>query len=225
MVLMFYSNQMQAETNVIESAKAAGDVSLSADPTTPFWQNAPRVSIGWDMDGKPVPEDKTEVRSRWTSDSLYLLYICHYQQLYLKPNPDPVNETMQLWKWDVAEAFIGSDFSHINRYKEFEISPQGEWIDLDIDRGNKENTRPWEWQSGFTVKARIDPANKVWYGEMRIPFKSLSAIPPVPGQIFRINLFRAQGPPPDQKLIAWQPTHQSTFHVPEAFGELHLVAK
>ena len=35
--------------------------------------------------------------------------------------------------------------------------------------------------------------------------------------------FRSQGAPPNRKAIAWQPTHQPTFHVPEAFGVLKLV--
>jgi hypothetical protein len=28
--------------------------------------------------------------------------------------------------------------------------------------------------------------------------------------------------PPQRKMIAWQPTHSSTYHVPEAFGALKL---
>ena len=42
-------------------------------------------------------------------------------------------ETNELWNWDVAEVFIGSDFKNIRRYKEFEVSPQAEWVDLDIN--------------------------------------------------------------------------------------------
>ena len=42
--------------------------------------------------------------------------------------------------------FIGSDFDHIKRYKEFEVSPQNEWVDLDIGL----------WNSGFEHSARID---------------------------------------------------------------------
>ena len=42
-------------------------------------------------------------------------------------------ETNELWNWDVAEVFIGSDFKNIRRYKEFEVSPQAEWVDLDVN--------------------------------------------------------------------------------------------
>ena len=61
---------------------------------------------------------------------LYLLFVNYYQSLNLKPNPVTDADTPQLWNWDVSEAFIGSDFSNIKRYKEFQVSPQGEWIDL-----------------------------------------------------------------------------------------------
>ena len=42
-------------------------------------------------------------------------------------------ETNELWNWDVAEVFIGSDFKNIRRYREFEVSPQAEWVDLDLN--------------------------------------------------------------------------------------------
>lgn len=59
--------------------------------------------------------------------------MCPYEELNLKPNPDTSTETNELWNLDMAEAFIGADFNDIRRYKEFEIFPQGEWIDLTID--------------------------------------------------------------------------------------------
>ena len=84
---------------------------------------------GDDPMGAPVPHHATEIRSRWTRDNLYLLFICHFDKLYLKPNPVINNETNHLWEWDVAEAFIGSDMANIYRYKEFEIRPAANgWI-------------------------------------------------------------------------------------------------
>jgi hypothetical protein len=55
----------------------------------------------------------------------------HYEELYLHPNPSATTETNKLWEWDVAEVFIGSDFKNIRQYKELQVSPQGEWVDLD----------------------------------------------------------------------------------------------
>jgi hypothetical protein len=172
--------------------------------------------------GEATPGHRTELRSRWTDKNLYLLFICHYEQLYPKPNPSTTTETNRLWDYDVAEAFIGSNFQDIKRYAEFQVSPHGEWVDLDIDRNPDPPNHNWLWNSGFEVKARINEKEKVWYGEMRIPMDKIDKRTPRVGQDLRINFFRFQGPPPDRKRIAWQPTHADNYHVPEAFGLLRL---
>jgi hypothetical protein len=206
-----------------KSLYAVHDVPLNTDPDSSFWRAAMPIYMDVDINGKPLPRYRTEVRSRWTKDSLYLLYACPYEELYLKPGPDTVAETNELWKWDVAELFIGSDFHNIRRYKEFEVSPQGEWIDLDIDLALPRHELGWTWNSGFHVAARIDPKIKVWYGAMRIPFAAIDRRPPTDGNVFRTNLFRSQGPPQRQFSIAWKAPMSTTFHTPERFGRLVLV--
>ena len=208
--------------STLTAVEATHDIPLTTDPSSPFWTQAQPVFITGDTFGNPIPSHRTEVRSRWTRDSLYLLFISPYEELNLKPSPDTTTETNQLWNWDVAEAFIGSDFRNIRRYKEFEISPQGEWVDLNIDLDKKGDHDAWKWNSGLQVSARIDSAHKVWYGAMRIPFSSLSPQSPAPGQSFRINLFRCQGPTATRHYLSWQPSMSKTFHIPERFGTLVL---
>jgi Carbohydrate family 9 binding domain-like len=206
-----------------KSVYAAHDVALETDPRSAFWQGAAPVYAEVDSQGKLVPNFRTEVRSRWTKENLYLLYVCPYEELYLKPTPNTVAETNELWNWDVAELFIGSNFKDIRRYKEFEVSPQGEWIDLDINLALPHHEVGWTWNSGFKVAARIDRKAKIWYAVMRIPFASIDEHAPVAGNIFRANLFRSQGPPDRQHAIAWKAPMSNTFHTPERFGQLELV--
>lgn len=206
-----------------KSVYAARNVSLDTNPKSAFWRGALPVYADTDNYGTPVPNHRTEVRSRWTKENLYLLYICPYEELHLKPAPDPVHETYELWNWDVAELFIGSDFQNIRRYKEFEVSPQAEWIDLDIDLAQPHHEVGWVWNSGFQVAARIDRKAKIWYGAMRIPLAALDQRTPAAGNTYRANLFRSQGPPGRNKSIAWQPPMTDTFHTPERFGQLELV--
>jgi hypothetical protein len=213
-----------AAPGVAVSLHSGTDFPLTADPDAPQWKSAPSVFAGQDSHGKPVAGHRTEIRSRWTGKNLYLLFVCPYEELYLKPNPTSTAETNRLWNWDVAELFIGDDFQNIQRYKEFEISPQGEWVDLDIDRKHPLPEGGWLWNSAFQSKARIDRNAKIWYGEMQIPWSSISSNPPKAGQEFRVNFYRMQGPPPDRKKIAWQPTNSDSFHVPEAFSILRLEA-
>jgi len=208
---------------VFECTFAKQDAPLQLDPASQFWSAAHPVYMEKDPFGKADPRYRTEVRSRWTKHNLYFLFTCPYEQLHLKPDPNTRQETNQLWNWDVAEVFVGSDFVDIQRYKEFEISPQGEWIDLDINLHDPHHEAGWTWNSGFETAARIDRQNRVWYGAMRIPFAAIDARPPAPGNTLRLNLFRGQGPPEHLHEITWQPTMSKTFHVPEHFGLIKLV--
>jgi hypothetical protein len=214
-----------AATDVATSTKAADDMVLNTNPASLFWSQATPTFAEKDKNGSVLPGYRTEIRSRWTSKYLYFLFTCPYEELFLKPKPATRTETNQLWNWDVAEVFLGSDFSNIKRYKEFEMSPQGEWIDLDIDLNKPHHEDGWTWNSGFKVAARIDKTSKIWYGAMRIPWPALSVAPPSTGKTFRVNFFRGQGPKTNHKDIAWQPTRSETFHVPERFGSLQLVDK
>jgi hypothetical protein len=207
---------------IIVSHRAATDFTLTADPDASGWAGVSGIFMENGPKEEPVPGHRTEVRSRWTKNNVYFLFICPYQELRLHLNPSQTKETNQLWDWDVAEVFVGTNFDNIRRYKEFEMSPQGEWVDLDIDKSKPHIEDGWLWNSGFEVRARIDEANKVWYGEMRIPIKSIDKRPAAAGIEMRINFYRCQGADPRRKYLAWQPTHAATFHVPEAFGRMRL---
>ena len=148
-----------------------------------------------------------------------------FVEMNLKENPATTEETNKLWMWDVAEVFIGSDFEHIWQYKELQVSPQGEWVDLDIDRKKPLPEGGWKWNSGFQVKARLDKENKIWYGEMEIPLKAIDPRPAKDGIEMRVNFFRIQGAGQNKKYVVWQQTGVLNNHVPEAFGRIRLVKK
>src|SRR5262249_7161189 len=145
-----------------------------------------------------------------------------YEKLHLKPDPVTNAETDQLWNWDVAEVFIGSDFQHIRRYKEFEGSPQGEWVDLDIDRDFVQADHGVKWNSGLTAKTRVDEKKKRGYADKTTLSPPTNNRKPAEGVEYRINLYRCQGADPDRVYIAWQATGEKTFHVAEKFGRMKL---
>jgi hypothetical protein len=221
-----FSCAAMAQTGFMPSSHIATDFAPNADPNAPQWRDAPKVIAPNNPLGSPEPAHRTEIRSRWTDNNLHFLFICPFEQLYPKPGqPETTGETNKLWDYDVAEVFIGWDWNNINRYKEFEISPRGEWVDLDIDRLHPLQDSGIHWDSGFQLKTRIDESKKIWYGEFSIPWKSIAPEPPKAGQRFRLNLYRIQGPPPDRTMIAWQKTGARNYHVPEAFGTLRLEGK
>lgn len=219
-VLCFNLGLMAAD-GVLLSGFAKTAPPLEADPTGALWRKAPMVVAAQDRYGKPLPEARTEIRSLWTGDDLYFLFSSKYESMYLRPVAQPEKETYGLWDFDVVEVFIGDDLKRINLYKEFEVSPRGEWVDLDIDK-SKMNADGWKWDSGFTFKTRIDEAAKIWHCVMKIPWKSIAAAAPKAGQEFRLNLYRIEGGPEPRKYITWQAVQSPSFHTPEAFGRLRL---
>ncbi|MEX2261832.1 MAG: carbohydrate-binding family 9-like protein [Bryobacteraceae bacterium] len=208
---------------IILSRRAPQDFALTADSGAKQWKDVRGVFAENGPKGQAVPGHRTEIRSVWTPENLYVLFICPYETLNLKSDPSQTAETNRLWNWDVAEVFVGADFKNIRRYKEFQVSPQGEWVDLDIDRDRPQPEGGWRWNSNFEVKARLDEGKKTWYGEMRISIASIDSRPPKAGAEMRINFYRIQGANTDKKFIAWQPTNANSYHVPEAFGRLRLV--
>lgn len=211
------------DPNVALSRFLDRDLPLNADPRSDLWRNAPTAFADSDAMGRPVPGHKTEIRSRWTATHLYFLFICPYEQLHLKPQWTAERETNTLWDYDVAELFIGADFDKIWRYREYQVSPRAEWVDLDIDRRTPLPEGGWLWNSGFTVAATHNPQSKVWIGAMKVPIVSITDTPVKEGFEFRANFYRLQGPPPKRAGIAWRPTNTRTYHTPEAFGRLRLV--
>jgi hypothetical protein len=221
--LLGATTALSASQPVAEAAYAPADVPLSADPSSDFWRGTHPVYLEKDSQGKDVPGFQTEVRIRWTKNHLYFLFSCPFDELYLKPTPETSRETYELWNWDVAEVFIGADFKDIQRYQEFEVSPQGEWVDLDIDLHKPHHETGWTWNSGFAKAARIDRGAHRWYAAMKIPLSVIDHRRPAAGNTFRMNLFLSEGPPSQHREVTWQPPMRNTFHVPERFGMLKLV--
>jgi hypothetical protein len=207
------------------SYQADKDVEPTADPDSPFWKDVRGVTIERSVLGPLMPQSRAEVRSRWTRDYAYFLFIGPYQKLTLNPKPDTTNETYRLWEKDCFEVYLGADFERTNRYREFQMSPQGEFLDLDIDstRDRPGFNAEQNWNSGMTVKARVDEKKKIWYGEMKIPIASVDKRPAQPGNEMRINLYRQDGVPPNRDFLAWQPPGVWNPHHPEKFGILRLV--
>jgi hypothetical protein len=211
-----------ADRALAVSTYAETDTELQLNPASPFWRVSRPVFMTKDSFGKAVGRYRTEVRTRWTKNNLYFLFVCPYEELHLKPQPDSSKETNELWNWDVAEVFIGADFADIKHYKEFEVSPQGEWVDLDINLHSPHHEDGWTWNSGFEVRAKIDEQSHTWFAAMRIPISAIDSRPPKIGNTMRMNLFRSQGPPQNHHEITWRPPMSNTFHVPERFGLIKL---
>lgn len=196
---------------------ADADISVDLDPCSASWQTAPSTLLVTDNTGKRQTGHDTEVRMRWTKNNLYLLFDCAFQDLSLRPGEAMRTQpTPALWEHDVAELFLSVGANSCQRYAEYEVSPRGEWIDLDITAENGAIQRTSALRSGFTAAAELQHSNQRWLAFLRIPMPTSTA-----GDVLRMNLFRSQGTQPLE--LAWQPTHHVSFHVPSRFGYLELL--
>jgi hypothetical protein len=222
LLLITAASALCGADGVVTTRYLEKDVDLTLDPKAAVWSRATPVAAERGRRGEPEKLWRTDVRTRWSDRYLYFFYTGPYQQLYLKPNPQTTADTNQLWDWDVAEAFIGTDPQNIGHYTEYEVSPQGEWVDLDIDR-SKPGVPGIGWNSGFESRASIDRDRKVWYAAMKIPFEAIGVPKPAGGQTFKVNFYRIEGAPPNRTYITWQPVNSDSFHEPKAFGTMKLV--
>jgi hypothetical protein len=200
---------------------------LSTNPEADVWKGANATRIVRDCSRKAdYPDLATEVRGFWTDTDVYFLFVCPYRSLNVFRPTQHDRPRRSLWDRDVVELFLGDDWTNIRHYREFEIAPTGDWIDLAIDL-DRRGPGP-AWSSGWTTAARIDERAKTWYAAARIPLRSVSEQAVVAGGRWRANLYRIDGEGPDsvRRFLCWQPTcviNRDPNHVPEHFGTLTFV--
>lgn len=195
------------------------DHSLTGEelPDSSAWEAVPPVAFCSDWRGEDAdPQRETRVRFLWSDEYLFVQFLCRYRGIYVYDGGNTRRD--RLWLRDVAELFIRPGTDDPKHYKEFEISPNGDWLDLDIDYGHKSIL-----YCDIRSRVRIDTDARVWSAKLAIPFSCLTTAFS-PNEVWRLNLFRIEGPEPVRFYSAWRPTFttQPNFHVPEYFGELHF---
>jgi hypothetical protein len=204
-------------------AYVSGHPKLTLDESSPQWAHGLGESLSKDCYRQiEYPAAKTTIEAFWTDTDLYVLFRCPYAELNLFLPANHAEARMSLWDRDVVEMFLGDDWQNIGHYREFEIAPTGDWIDLaiDLDRKSFDHT----WRSGWETLARVDETHKVWYAAARIPLKAVSDKPVIAGTKWRVNFYRIDGVGGNdmRHFMCWQPTcnHQHGNHTPESFGTL-----
>ena len=213
-------------TGTIVAARVRSPIALDAERPSSEWNQAEPISFCADWQGKSVGSDlETTVRCLWSAArclwsaaTLYLRFECRYRELFVFPDADANGRRDHLWDRDVAEAFLQPDPSRSRHYREFEVSPNGQWIDLAISPDGLANLN-----SGLARSVWLDEASHTWTAELAIPMSSLTQNFD-PAAAWRVNFYRVEGPQEPRRYLAWQPTRtdQPNFHVPSAFGEMRF---
>ena len=207
-------------TDAITAARISHEIALDARHPVTEWQAAETVSFSQDWQGKNVdPERETRAPVLWTPQTLYLRFECRYRELFLFEDSEANGRRDQLWDRDVAEVFLQPDPSRPRYYREFEVSPNGMWVDLDIFPEGRRDLG-----GGLQRSVWLDPEHHVWSAELAIPMQALTASFD-PKAEWRVNFFRVEGAREPRFYSAWRATHtpQPNFHVPSAFGRLRFL--
>jgi len=186
-------------------------------PGSSCWADAAPVIFCSDWRAEnPDPERRTEVRVLWTNDRIFLRFHCRFRKIFTYEGTGTHRD--RLWMRDVAEIFIRPGTWESNHYLEFEISPNGDWLDLDISPGKKSIL-----YCDMKSRVNLDREKQTWTAEMGIPVHCFNT-PVNPLEEWRLNLFRIEGEEPKRFYSAWIPTRtpQPNFHVPELFGAVRF---
>ena len=184
------------------------------------WQKAPNVRIEHYWSGEKAPTGRHfSSKLFWSDTALYVRFEANQNEpLIVSEKPNLDSKTLGLWDRDVCEIFVAPDRAVAQKYFEFEIAPNGEWIDIALDATSGKREADWDYNSGMQSASRIEKDRVV--SAIKIEWGAFGK-PPAPGDIWLGNLYRCVGKHPTRGYLAWQPTltEQPNFHVSEKFGE------
>ena len=197
----------------------------------PAWQAAEPIVFRRNVDGG-VPRFCTTARMLWDDSYLYVAYHCQDAEVWATMT----ERDGHLWEEQVVEIFVDANGNQAS-YVEIEVNPLNTAVDLFVL--NREGYAPrylFEWDSygmrhavhvDGNVHAR-DGTDQGWTVEIAIPwgdFVTAPNLPPLEGDVWRVNLYRIDQFQGQEELSAWSPTYGPTYHVPGRFGELIFAGK
>jgi hypothetical protein len=193
------------------------------------WKAAHPVVIDHDRFGEVAfPDSEAQVCSLWSAHYLYLAYKCRYVNINTYPG-DSLKERPGICDRDVVEAFIDPQPEGFTHYYEYEIAPNNQWWDLEINLKSPQMGND-KWDSHFEHATKLDAEHKIWVVEMRIPVASMNVQAIHPGEQWRLNLYRCDGPgkgdDPGRRFLSWSPLppgHNGSYHQPACFGIIKFV--
>ena len=221
--ICYYTLSVSAKmTDKIKITHVKNDFSIQ-ELNNKFWEEAKDVIVDkyWSGENAPVGRHfKTKLL--WSDSALYVRFEANQAEpLVVSEKANLKTKTRGLWDRDVCEIFLAPNKNEPRKYFEFEIAPNGEWIDLGIYQKTDERITDWNYNSGMQSAARIEKDRVIM--ALKVEWKAFGAVPKS-GDVWRGNILRCVGREPTRGYLAWQPTRtkEPSFHVPEAFGNFQF---
>jgi hypothetical protein len=223
LTVVSYSNAQSKMNYKTKIAYIKEDFSVS-ELENKAWEKAETVSVDKYWSGEIAPKGRQfKAKILWSEKALYVRFEANQKEpLVVSETPNLATKTIGLWDRDVCEIFLAPNRAEPRKYFEFEIAPNGEWIDLGIHQKINERITDWDYASGMRSFAKIEK-DKVWMA-IKIEWKAFGKTPKA-GDIWCGNIFRCVGSGETRGYLAWSPTLTKvpSFHVPEKFGEFEFV--
>ena len=188
------------------------------------WKKAKEVVVNkyWSGESSPVGRH-FKAKLLWSNVALYVRFEANQTEpLFVSEKPNLKSKTKGLWDRDVCEIFLAPNRANARKYFEFEIAPNGEWIDLGIYQKPDERITDWDYNSEMQSAAQVEKDKVI--AAIKVEWKAFGKTPQV-NEIWKGNLFRCVGAGKTRGYLAWSPTFtkEPSFHVPEAFGEFQFI--
>ncbi len=190
------------------------------------------------MTGAPVqPMMHTEAKLLWDKKNLYVGFENTDDDVWT----DLGKRDDKLWTEEADELMIDAD-GNGRTYIELQVAPNGNIFDTYLPSPRRyEDTvdpklKPFSWNSKMIAKVHVDGTlnkrddqDKGWTTELALPLedvkgmddKSAVRLPPQPGDVWRINMYRMDLPKgKPQQAAGWSPPMVGDFHALARFGEL-----
>lgn len=192
------------------------------------WEELPPLPPFILADGSAPAKQQTYVRIAYDVENFYVRFDCDDTDIW----GEATERDSRIFDEEVVELFIAPGEDHPTYYYEFEVSPIGTLLDLDVhspdlDRRTLRGNFDWNCPGLQWSAERNDAANH-WRAYLVVPWRSISApasseeaLP----QKWRANFYRIERPRGQApEFSCWSPTmsNPADYHRPTYFGHLHL---
>jgi Carbohydrate family 9 binding domain-like len=182
------------------------------------WSRAEHIAWG-------PADQKTAFRALWNDGGLFV----RFDVDDAAPWNTKTRHDEKLWEEEVVEIFLQPPGAS-GGYGEIEISPGNVTCDVWVTPAPRQFDLSWNLdglESAVTIRQDAAGRPRGWSTVAFLPWAGFAraerGAAPHRGDRWRFNVFRierpggAEHPADGVLLLAWSPTGQSTFHVPEAF--------
>lgn len=205
--------------------KIHSPIAIDGKLDEPSWHLAEPISLVC-TDTGAAPCFPTTAKMLWDDRFLYVGFCCVDPDIWgtITEHDGPMYDE------EVVEVFIDANRDGIS-YVELEVNPLNVSLDLfALNRNGRLRTLfDWDsdgWQHAVSIEGYLNQRtrkDKSWTVEMAIPLADLATaphIPPLAGDVWRVNLYRIDRSREGDEYSAWSPTWAINYHIPSRFGEV-----